>query len=313
MRRSLPHAFLFILILAGLAAPVLTCGATVQEEADAIRERVRVKHQAGETSEAQLAPELNDLSDLQQKYRGNRVISAGLLLMRAQIYEQAIQDKEMAMMLYEQVAADYPGTEAGYIAASTVDAARATADDAPPPQRSSASASRPASGRESTSAGRSNASSARSSTSDDNSRPTGTPTEGNTFPDFSVKDIDDAPVSLSQFAGQIILIDFWAAYNEDSVSNIDAKMSIYRRYHDKGFEIIGINRDRDRAPMINFINERGITWPQIYDQGGQLSRRYSVSNVPASFLLDREGKVLATNVDLATLVRLLDRQITYGY
>ena len=137
--------------------------------------------------------------------------------------------------------------------------------------------------------------------------------EGSVFPDFSVKDIADAPLSLSQFAGKIILIDFWAAYNEESVADIDAKMSIYRRYHDKGFEIIGINRDRDRAPMINFLNERGITWPQYFDQGGQLSRRYNVSSVPASFLLDREGKVIAKNVDLAKLVRLLDRQINYGY
>ena len=44
-----------------------------------------------------------------------------------------------------------------------------------------------------------------------------------------------------------------------------------------------------------------------------MSRRYNVSSVPASFLLDREGKVIATNVDLARLVRLLDRQINYGY
>lgn len=315
MRRSWQHFLTCTVILVGLAGPTLalTRAATVQEEADALRERIRAKVQMGENSETQLAGELNDLSDLQQKYRGNRVVSAGLLLMRAQIYEQAIKDREMALLLYEQLAAEYPDTEAGYIAASTVDAARATADDAPPPPRSRASAGESPSGRESISAGRSGSSSARSSGNDDNSRPTGTPAEGAVFPDFNVKDIDDSPLSLSQFAGKIILVDFWAAYNEASVSDIDAKMSIYRRYHDRGFEIIGINRDRDRAPMINFLNERGITWPQFYDQGGQLSRRYNVTNVPASFLLDREGKVIATDVDLATLVRLLDRQINYGY
>src|SRR5690606_6267227 len=163
------------------------------------------------------------------------------------------------MILYEQVAVEYPGTNAGYIGATTVDAARATRDDAPPP-RSQAPTSRDTtrssgaapSSSPSSRAGNSRSSSARSS--EDSNRTAGTLKEGSVFPDFNVQDIDNTPLSLSQFAGKIVLIDFWAAYNEESVSNIDAKMSIYRRYHGKGFEIIGINRDRSRAPMINFLN-----------------------------------------------------------
>ncbi len=313
----------FTAVVIGLAPVTRAHAEDVELALKSIYDRVIAKAQAGQGTEADLAVELNDLSDLQQKYRTNRGVASQLLLVRAQIYEKVIQDREMALILYQQVATDYPGTPAGNEAAVTVEAARATADDQPPGPRSRASSSTSAGSSSSatsssrrsggSAARRSTSSSARSSSGEEPSRPAGSLAVGSTFPDFSVQDIDGTPLSLSQFAGDIILVDFWAAYNDASVATMDQKMSIYRRYHGKGFEIIGINRNRDRAPMINFLNERGITWPQYYDEDGKLARRYNVSDVPASYLLDRQGKILAVNVDVATLVRLLDRQINYGY
>jgi len=132
------------------------------------------------------------------------------------------------------------------------------------------------------------------------------------FSDFSVQDLDDAPLSVSQYRGKILLVHFWAASKEDSVAELDAIMAAYRRYHDKGFEIISVSEDRDRAPLVNLIRQRTITWPQHFDKGGLLARRYSIESLPATFLLDRTGKVVATNLrGAAALERALSRQFDY--
>lgn len=287
--------------LAFLASPAAAQYEAVQARLDLISERVKAKAMTGRTSEADLAEELNDLSDLQNEYRTQKTIAAELLYARAEIYEKVIKDRHMALILYEQAATDYPGTVAGVRAAMTVEAARATADDAPPP-RARRSSGRPE---------RSRRPLTRSAT--DNTRRVGTPQVGAMFPDFTVQDLDELPLSTEQFRGQYLLVDFWSTSCDDCMRDMDRKMLVYRKYHDKGFEIIGINRDRDRAPMINYINQHMITWPQHFDRDGQLSRRYNVTSLPASFLLDREGRVIAINVNSVELDRTLERHFAYGF
>ena len=290
------------LAFATLLPPVF---AAPEDEANAIMERIVAKSKLGKVTELDLAPELNDLSDLQNKVRGQKSIAAEILLVRATVYEKVIQDAPMALMLFDQVATDYPGTAAGMVAAETVAAARATADDPParqaPQQKKTPPRKKNASPQPSTS---------RPATPPPVSG--STPEVGNLFSDFSVQDLDGDPLSTSQYRGKILLVHFWAAAKEDSVAELDAIMSAYRRYHDKGFEIISVSEDRDRAPLINLIRQRTITWLQHFDKGGVLARRYSIDTLPATFLLDRQGKVVATNLrGAAALERALARQFDY--
>jgi peroxiredoxin len=228
-----------------------------------------------------------------------------------------IKDREMAMAIYIQIVTEYPATSAGVVAASTIDAVQATVDDSPPPPRarSSASGERPptSSGSRSASSGSGGSGSTRSSSASRNAapanRPGATPEVGTIFPDFSLQDLDGVPLTLAQFRGQMVLVDFWATSCESCIDEMDNVMAAYRRFHHKGFEIVGISLDRDRAPLKNFIRARTITWPQYFDDGGSIARRYGITEPPQSFLLDRQGKIVAVNLKGYALERMLQKHL----
>jgi peroxiredoxin len=296
--------------------------ASPEDEVEAIFDRAVAKAQAGRNTEADLAAELNDLSDLHNKYRSHRALAAEILLARGQLYEKIIKDREMAMAIYIQVATEYPGTNAGALAALTIEAAMATADDEPPPRRAtsnserssgSGSSTRNASGpsnRGNTGSNASNRSGNASRSGGGSSRASSAPEVGGMFPEFSIQDLDDIPHTLSQYRGQVVLVDFWATSCSECIDNTDSVMAAYRKYHAKGFEIIGIGMDRDRAPMKNFIRARTITWPQFFDEGGTLSHRLGVTAPGSSFLIDRTGKVIAVNLRGYALERALQKQFS---
>ena len=73
----------------------------------------------------------------------------------------------------------------------------------------------------------------------------------------------------------------------------------YSKHHDKGFEILGISLDSDRAKLDKFIADKKMTWPQYFDGKGwqtKLAAPYGVNSIPATYLLDGEGKIIAKNL-----------------
>ena len=73
-------------------------------------------------------------------------------------------------------------------------------------------------------------------------------------------------------------------------------LAAYSAHHADGFEIIGISLDKDGEKLAAFTKQRGMPWPQIFDgQGWQnkLAQAYGIRSIPATFLLDREGKIIA--------------------
>jgi peroxiredoxin len=73
----------------------------------------------------------------------------------------------------------------------------------------------------------------------------------------------------------------------------------YKKYHAKGFEIIGISFDRSAEPWKKAVEQMGMTWPQLSDLGYWQSAAagiYGINSIPASILFDGEGKIIATNL-----------------
>jgi peroxiredoxin len=76
-------------------------------------------------------------------------------------------------------------------------------------------------------------------------------------------------------------------------------IATYNKYHDKGFEIIGISLDQDQAKLTNFTKSMNMTWPQIFDGqgwGNKLAVKYGIESIPATFLLDGEGKIIGRDL-----------------
>jgi peroxiredoxin len=116
---------------------------------------------------------------------------------------------------------------------------------------------------------------------------------------FSAKSTSGADISLEDYRGKVVLIDFWASWCMPCKQEMPNVKKVYREFHDKGFEIIGVSLDNSEANFDRYIREQKIAWPQIFDGKGWMSgigRMYAVSAIPATFLLDRDGKIRYKNL-----------------
>lgn len=120
---------------------------------------------------------------------------------------------------------------------------------------------------------------------------------GGTTPELSGTTLEGKDISLADYKGKVVMIDFWATWCPPCVAEIPNVKKAYEKYHDKGFEIIGVSLDRTVEPLKEFIADKGLTWPNIFDadQKVSLADKFSVTSIPSIFLLDQTGKIVAVN------------------
>jgi thiol-disulfide isomerase/thioredoxin len=110
-------------------------------------------------------------------------------------------------------------------------------------------------------------------------------------PDFTLKTIDDQEITLSKLKGKVVLLDFWATWCGPCRESIPHLIQLYKAYREKGFEMIGISLDKgDAAVVRNFSKSMDIPYP-IVMATKEVARDYSVTSIPTTFLIDKEGKI----------------------
>jgi peroxiredoxin len=118
---------------------------------------------------------------------------------------------------------------------------------------------------------------------------------GSEAPDFQQATPEGGSFGLSQLRGKYVLIDFWASWCRPCrIENPNVKR-IYERFHNKGFEILGVSLDRDHASWVKAIQDDGLPWKHVSDLGfwnNAVAQEYGVSSIPYTVLVDREGKIL---------------------
>lgn len=117
---------------------------------------------------------------------------------------------------------------------------------------------------------------------------------------------DGKEISLSDYAGKgkYVLIDFWASWCPPCRDEMPAIVDLYKKYKNKGFEIVGVSIDDNNDNWKKGIADLKITWPQMSDLKGwksPLAETYGVTNIPQMFLLDKDGNIIAKNLDAKKL------------
>jgi thiol-disulfide isomerase/thioredoxin len=122
--------------------------------------------------------------------------------------------------------------------------------------------------------------------------------------DLKYTAVDGTAVDLGALRGKVVLIDFWATWCGPCVGEVPNVVAAYQKYHDQGFEIVGVSLDQDKDAMLAFTKEHGMTWPQYFDGKvwkNEISTSYGINSIPAMWLVDKKGMLVATNAreDLA--------------
>ncbi|TJZ63034.1 AhpC/TSA family protein [Sphingobacterium olei] len=122
--------------------------------------------------------------------------------------------------------------------------------------------------------------------------------DGVEAPNFMQPDVDGNPVSLSDYRGKYVLIDFWASWCAPCRRENPNLVKSYAKYQKNGFEILGVSMDKaaDKAKWLKAIQDDGLTWKQVGDLKGwdnEAGVLYEIKAIPMNFLIDPEGKIIA--------------------
>ncbi len=114
---------------------------------------------------------------------------------------------------------------------------------------------------------------------------------GQPAPDFALKSITGENLRLSEFRGEVVMINFWATWCGPCRQEMPLLDELYRRYQKVGFQLLGINIDDDRRSAVKMVRVLGVGFPVLLDERKDVSRLYDIDAMPATLLIDRTGIV----------------------
>lgn len=131
---------------------------------------------------------------------------------------------------------------------------------------------------------------------------------GKPMPDFSATDLEGTPISLKQYRGKVVLLDFWAVWCGPCIAEMPNLKRVYNAYKEEGFDIIGISLDTDESKFREYLKENEIPWRQVFSGKGwksPLAQQYAVRAIPAPWLIGRDGTLISNQARGEALEKLV--------
>ena len=231
---------------------------SIQADLEDLVGRINDKLKADKNTAADLADNLKEFDALAAKHKdaGPDALSS-LLGMKAKLYLEVLNDPVDALAVFKQIKNDYPTAKANQNIDEVIKQLQQGAD------RRKVAESLVA---------------------------------GAQFPDFKETDVEGKPLSISQYKGKVVLVDFWATWCGPCVVKLPEIQAAYTKYHDKGFEVVGISLDEEKDALQKFVKQKKMPWPEFFDGKrweNKLAVKYGVDATPTGYLLDRDGKIIA--------------------
>jgi peroxiredoxin len=115
--------------------------------------------------------------------------------------------------------------------------------------------------------------------------------EGQTAPDFALKSSTGENLRLSEYRGDVVMINFWATWCGPCRQEMPLLDELYSRYNRVGFNLLGVNIDDDSRRAMQMVEELGVNFPVLFDARKEVSKLYEVEAMPVTVIVDRQGTV----------------------
>jgi thiol-disulfide isomerase/thioredoxin len=110
-------------------------------------------------------------------------------------------------------------------------------------------------------------------------------------PDFQLSSRAGKPVSLAQFKGQVVMLNFWASWCGPCRQEMPILENISKKYKPLGFTMLGVNVEPDSKAAEGFLKETPVSFPIAFDTDSKVSKLYDVAGMPSTVIVDRKGNV----------------------
>ena len=135
------------------------------------------------------------------------------------------------------------------------------------------------------------------------------PTPGSIAPDFTLTSVDGELVSLRQFRGKPVLVNFWATWCGPCRRAMPELLALQRKLAEEpGFQLVGVSLDRNRQEFERYVREKSLGFPQYFDGrqwNNKVALAYGVRAIPRNVLVDREGRIARVGLRGAGLERAI--------
>ena len=121
---------------------------------------------------------------------------------------------------------------------------------------------------------------------------TGSAQMGQLAPDFSLPTLGGGETNLSDYAGQVVLVNFWATWCPPCKAEMPDINAYYEARQDDGLVVLAVNAQEDAATVSSFIEATGFSFPVLLDSDGRVEQQYQVRSFPMTFVIDRDGRVV---------------------
>jgi peroxiredoxin len=110
-------------------------------------------------------------------------------------------------------------------------------------------------------------------------------------PAFTLATLNGESATLSQYKGQVVMLNFWATWCGPCQQEMPLLDQMYKKYKPAGFTLIGVNVDKDAPPVKQLLDRKPVGFPVLLDPASQVSKSYHVDEMPSTVLIDRKGNI----------------------
>lgn len=115
-------------------------------------------------------------------------------------------------------------------------------------------------------------------------------------PNFTLEDLSGKPLSIKDFRGKIVFLNFWATWCVPCREEMPLMEILHREYKDRGMEMVAVNFREDKKEVQKFFDELGLSFKSLMDSGGDVSDKYGAWSLPLTYIIDRKGEFVGKTV-----------------